>query len=90
MIEIIISIIYIFFLTQNINTIIEKRPKKYLLYILVDIVFYTTLIFFNHTNGISPIVESVFAVYPAGTRVSIKPIISSRFQPKLYAVPIPA
>ena len=62
MVEIIISIIYIFFLTQNINTIIEKRPKKYPLYILVNIVFYTTLIFFNHTNGISPIVESVFAI----------------------------
>ena len=62
MIEIIISIIYISFLTKSIYTHVKKKTKNYLLCILVDIVFYTTLIFFNHRIEVSPVVENTFAI----------------------------
>ena len=48
------------------------------------------LLSYRRLHSSTSIVESVLAVYPTGTSISMKSMISLRFQPKLYAVPIPA
>lgn len=62
MVEIVTSIVFVSFLTKSIFTHLKKKPKRYLIYILVDIVFYATLILGNHRIGASTAVESIWVI----------------------------
>ncbi len=62
MINIVISIVYISFLCKSIYTNLKKKDKKYALYILVDIVFYTTLVILNQRIALSTQFENASAL----------------------------